>query len=261
MLGIDEDGSDRWGACNFHTPLFLCTTNPLHTETLRCMEGPVVTLEGDGPVPEDAASLSSLAFAANQIEILFVLCSLLGGKRKVDVQHRLARKGLVPALERLFSALSWIPRNVPLTHVCAGFYPPPHPNLHVFCLCAQIHGPDCECNPDNTVRIQLLRLVMNFCDRDSQFKATLLSSPELQQANSGAGARGAHLRPPEHAEGLISAVVRALLLQEHSSAIRFWTMSCIESFLRNADPRLQWWLASGGLLEVCNLSPAFSPRP
>lgn len=47
----------------------------------------------------------------------------------------------------------------------------------------RIHGPGCECNPESALRVQFLRLVHNFCDRDCENNPTkhLMLSPEERQ--------------------------------------------------------------------------------
>lgn len=40
-------------------------------------------------------------------QVLFVLCTLLGGRRKIDVQRRLADYHLVDILSTMFDRLSW----------------------------------------------------------------------------------------------------------------------------------------------------------
>lgn len=41
------------------------------------------------------------------MEVLFVLCTLLGGRRKVDAQRILARNGVIKILDDMFDRLSW----------------------------------------------------------------------------------------------------------------------------------------------------------
>lgn len=42
-----------------------------------------------------------------QVEVLFVLCALLGGRSKTEVQNRLADLHLAQLLERMFDSLDW----------------------------------------------------------------------------------------------------------------------------------------------------------
>lgn len=45
--------------------------------------------------------------ANHQVEVLFVLCAVLGGKHKARAQDELARLGLVDALTLMFHRLEW----------------------------------------------------------------------------------------------------------------------------------------------------------
>jgi len=103
------------------------------------------------------ATLEALTMAALQAEVLFVLCALLGGPCKVQVQDALAaEEDFVGGLTRMFASLDWTTRP-----------PPPRGGLPL----DDRHGPDCACNPDSALKVQLLRLVHNFCDRDRCVRA------------------------------------------------------------------------------------------
>mgnify|MGYP005861671841 CR=1 FL=1 len=56
---------------------------------------------------QDVLSFNSLTVATHQMEILFVVCTLLGGKKKMDVQRRLVGIGLVEKLTLLFDKIDW----------------------------------------------------------------------------------------------------------------------------------------------------------
>ena len=63
-------------------------------------------------IPEDAANelqFNALLLAPYQVEILFVLCTLLGGRRKIDAQTMLGELGIVRILNEMFDRLSWGP--------------------------------------------------------------------------------------------------------------------------------------------------------
>eukprot|EP00850_Spirogloea_muscicola_P011111 SM000068S20543 [mRNA] locus=s68:73193:78835:- [translate_table: standard] len=94
----------------------------------------------------------------HQVEVLFVLCALCGGKRKEAVQDSLASLGLIAALNQMFDKLDW---DAP---------PPPAPDPHV----GGIHGIGCNCNSQSALKIQYLRLVHNLCDRDGYNRANKL---------------------------------------------------------------------------------------
>ena len=80
---------------------------------------------------------------ASQVEVLFVLCTLLGARRKGEAHQALANLGLIDVLDSMFDRLSW---GVP-----ASTQGP--------------HGAHCDCNPESALRVQYLRLVHNFLDR------------------------------------------------------------------------------------------------
>jgi hypothetical protein len=79
------------------------------------------------------------------VEVLFVIAILLGGRRKLDTQDRLACYGISNTLSNLFDVMDWSPAHR------QGSGP---------------HGPGCQCNSKTAPKIQFLRLVHNFCARD-----------------------------------------------------------------------------------------------
>jgi hypothetical protein len=110
-------------------------------------------------------SIKALALLQHQVEVLFVMCTLLAGKRKAQVQDRLMALQIVPALLKMFDRLDW--NRAPSTT------PPME----------RIHGPGCECNPESALRIQYLRLVHNLSDRETDeghMKHLLLSEAEMR---------------------------------------------------------------------------------
>ncbi|CAM9147001.1 unnamed protein product [Phaeothamnion confervicola] len=116
----------------------------------------------------------ALFLAQHQVEILFVISTLVSGHRKAEVQAALVSMGLVPVLERMFDRLSW------------GAPPPAHDPLRQ--AQQQIHGPGCECSPESLLRVQFLRLLQNLADRNfegSEVKKLLLSSEERALLENG----------------------------------------------------------------------------
>ena len=106
----------------------------------------------------------ALSLLTHQVEVLFVMCTLLSGKRKTEAQQRLLELGIVPALVSMFEHLAW--------NKAQAAAPP----------FERIHGPGCECNPESAMRIQYLRLVHNLCDMEFdhyQLKHALISQDEL----------------------------------------------------------------------------------
>jgi hypothetical protein len=97
----------------------------------------------------------------NKRELLFVICSLLSGERQVEAQDIFFSEGLLSALLFLFSRMDW------------SAAPPQS--------FSGLHGPNCECNPKNAEKIQYLRLVQNFIQREDdnrKLKRQLLSTQE-----------------------------------------------------------------------------------
>ncbi|GBG69909.1 hypothetical protein CBR_g4736 [Chara braunii] len=182
-------------------------------------------------------SIKALQFAS--VEVLFVLCALLGGKKKELVQDRLAELGLVPILTKWFDKLDWK----------APTPPPPEPH--------GIHGPGCACNPQSALKIQYLRLVHNFCDRDSCNRANkqlLLqpvkgSSKGTRRENRDGDADHLDVNQRPKGKGLMSKIIDVLMQEPADSVYRFWLASCVEAFLRGSDPRDQEFVQSMGLME------------
>lgn len=180
----------------------------------------------------------AMLLSPHQVEIIFVLCTLLSGRRKIFVQDRLSQLGVDAVLVKLFDRMSW------------GAPPFSGPQEH-------IHGPNCECNPENAVRIQVLRLIHNYYDRDflgNANKFTLLSPDEqafitsqpYALAEDGAGlGKGLLNSAPK---GLISNIIQILAKQPADSTYRFWLSACIENFLRGCGRRGQVFVTERGAL-------------
>jgi len=101
---------------------------------------------------------------SNLTEILFVISNLLSGKRKFEVQNKLSQINfLEKVVNPLFDLLF-------------------HPELNSGNSDDSFFTEDCSANsPLATTRIQLLRIIINFCDRDSPNtlnKDLLLSAEE-----------------------------------------------------------------------------------
>ncbi|CAH0516621.1 unnamed protein product [Peronospora belbahrii] len=176
--------------------------------------------------------MKSVVLAPYRVEVLFVLCTLLNGKRKVDFQERLAEMGFVNTLNTMFDKFQWT-TTVPLD--------PAHEPLH---------GPGCDCSLDASLKIQFLRLIHNFCDRDyndNTSKLLLLSEHEVQLMNDG----GSTPISLDHSDkGLLSKIIHALIEQPVDSIYRFWLASCVEAFLRRAAPNEQLFIARTPLLHA-----------
>ena len=175
----------------------------------------------------------AMLLSPHQIELIFVLCTLLSGRRKIQIQQQLAALGLEAVLLRMFDRMSW---------TAAGARPPPP---------RHIHGPSCECDPESTFRVQFLRLVHNFYDRDflgNSNKFAVLSAAEKIFVQSGKNAIASSAIDMSADCGLLDKTMSALSSQEPDSVYRFWLSACVENFLRGSGRMGQLLVARAGLL-------------
>lgn len=180
---------------------------------------------------EALAIMKSLVLAPHRVEVLFVLCMLLNGKRKVDFQDRLAEMGLVKTLSTMFDKFEWTTTTPAPAH-------------------APLHGPGCDCSLDASLKIQFLRLIHNFCDRDfadNSSKLLLLSASELERMRDGTS-QPIDLSHPD--KGLLCKIIDTLIRQPADSIYRFWLASCVEAFLRRSAPNEQLFVARTPLLQA-----------
>jgi len=120
--------------------------------------------QDESAISDPHANIKALFLLVHRVEILFVLCTLLSGKRKLQVQDKLYSLGIVETLSQAFEWLNWSDTTVSLYQ-------------------ERMHGPGCECNPESALRIQFLRLIHNLCDRENDFtrvKDQMLSAQELE---------------------------------------------------------------------------------
>jgi hypothetical protein len=221
--------------------------------------------------PEEAANelqFNSLLLSPFQVEVLFVLCTLLGGRRKIDAQVLVTDLGIVGVLEDMFDRLSWGTTNHPHNNRQQGMTndntntnssDPSNPQGEDGEEAGVgIHGPGCECNPESAVRIQYLRLLHNFCDRDSnnytgrrlllstEERQFIFSCPDFDRSMLNGGMR---IPRDRMKEGLLSKVVSSFIVESDGSPYKFWLSSCVEAFLRGSSPREQVFTAHTGLLD------------
>jgi hypothetical protein len=188
--------------------------------------------------PEDAANslqFNAMLLGPYQVEVLFVLCTLLGGRRKLDAQELLNNLGIVPVLDDMFQRLPWYkPSGGDETEQDNSSSQP-----------NGIHGPGCECTPESALCVQYLRLLHNFCDRDCDNYAgrRLLLSDSEKKLIFGGGSSDRPTKP-----GLLSKIMDAFIRESDESPYRFWLASCIESYLRGSSPMEQMFAARSGLL-------------
>ena len=186
----------------------------------------------------NALQFTALLLAQYQVEVLFVLCTLLGGRRKLSVQKSLSQCNLIPVLEGMFERLSWGKSDSETNTDTGG-----------------IHGPGCECNPESALRVQYLRLLHNYCDRDCdnyEGKREVLSEDERKylRLKSGRECNWDWLDEPFTGEkGLLSKLIDVLMKEPGDSIYRFWLASCVEAYLRGATDVEQVYVARSGLLK------------
>jgi hypothetical protein len=205
--------------------------------------------------PDDAANalqFNALLLGPYQVEVLFVLCTLLGGRRKIDAQEMLNECGVIPILDDMFQRLPWdslTRTRQPISNPDAEGQNGSNDNRED--QPNGIHGPGCECTPESALCVQYLRLLHNFCDRDCDNysgRRLLLSRAE----------RKFIFEKPHHVEtvnlssvqpGLLSKIIAAFMGESDESPYRFWLASCVESYLRGSSPAEQIFVARTGLLK------------
>ncbi len=215
----------------------------------------------------------AMLLSPHQIELVFVICTLLSGRRKLAVQKKLADYGLGDVLAVMYDRMSW-----EITH-----FNTPNPFEHV-------HGPNCECTPESAIRVQFLRLVHNFYDRDflgNNNKLYVLSTLEkrfiaaethfpyrggsaegiissiagknevkdllssVAKDHEIASSSSAIINPFELnlvEKGLLTKIVLTLLKEKVDSPYRFWLSACVENFLRGGGPNAQLLILKTGAL-------------
>jgi hypothetical protein len=87
------------------------------------------------------------------------------------------------------------------------------------------------------LKIQYLRLIHNFCDRDScnQANKDLLLLPAPFKESSWLSKPTGDMKD----EGLMFKILKILINEPADSLYRFWLASCVEAFLGGADPKNQ----------------------
>ncbi|KAG7339396.1 DUF3689 domain containing protein [Nitzschia inconspicua] len=245
----------------------LTTTLGIMTEQVRARQGRSASVSDESSnrsssssnnnlirsyTPSDAANIlqfNALLLGAFQVEVLFVLCTLLGGRRKIDAQEVLKRRGIIPILEDMFERLPWDSLSVSRETISNSGENGAGVSGSWEGQPTGIHGPGCECTPESALCVQYLRLLHNFCDRDCENyggRRLLLSQEE----------RNVIFRNPETAEydmsslrpGLLSKIITAFIGESDESPYRFWLASCVESYLRGSSAAEQIFVVHTGLL-------------
>lgn len=230
----------------------------------------------------------SLLLFPYSIEIIFVICTLLVGKRKVAVQKQLYSKGFLVTLEKLFGVVSWVnfDFNSSNNNNSRGNG---NGNGNGNGTSSDDEDEDSENDlnlelsghaVEKAFQIQFLRLVHNFCDRDMIFnycKSPLVHENEYEDCRLSVACLPSPLPlcsrpsslPSFQFTGIISHVIE--ILKSSSKAIstqlenvdtsshdshRFWLSSSIESFLRGNSSVSMRLIAMKGILE-CELNYIF----
>ena len=187
----------------------------------------------------DELQFNALMLAQYQVEVLFVLCTILGGRRKIDMQRMMHELGIISVLNDMFDRLAWGTNADPSEF-------------------SALHGPGCECNPESALRVQYLRVLHNYCDRDSDnyFECReMLSEDERRyldlKPNSRKGDYSCFDRHSPHPSkrGLLYKLVQVLMKEPADSQYRFWLASCIEAFLRGSTDIERMYVARYGLMD------------
>ena len=99
-------------------------------------------------------------YGSYQIEMLFVLSTLLGSKRKIDVQNKLSELNIIELLNSYLEYIEW--GNIYSENQRPSFN---EENIDIQDDTAY-HGNGCNCDCDSALKIQYLRLIYSFCCRD-----------------------------------------------------------------------------------------------
>ena len=116
-------------------------------------------------------------YGSYQIEMLFVLSTLLGSKRKTDVQNILSKLNLIELLSSYLEYIEW--GNIYSENQRPSFN---EQNIDTSDDTAY-HGNGCNCDCDSALKIQYLRVIYSFCCRDSnniENKIKLLTEKDIQ---------------------------------------------------------------------------------
>jgi hypothetical protein len=184
-------------------------------------------LEAAGGAIAAAQPHAFAAVGGHQVEVLFLLCALLGGPAKVTAQDTAAAAGLVPALECMFGSIDWdAPAEAAAPHDAQA------DDAH------GLHGPGCTCNPANALKLQFLRAVHAFLERDAdnrRNKRLLLSPADVARhyGDESGGERGTGSAASSAGAGGAPTATQPSMMSAMAAARRRLTL-CIA---RAAAPR------------------------
>ncbi|XP_072013310.1 short transient receptor potential channel 4-associated protein-like [Amphiura filiformis] len=188
------------------------------------------------PIPQSIKTMHELVY---KVEVLYVLCLLLGGKHRQKVHGLLANFKLMAGLNTLFDKVIWR-CNLRTQH------------LHS-------RNENCDCSPEVALKVQFLQLLHSFCDHHEN-KYLIMTRNEINDLNRIARQNGNDI--PEAIQnldrsllctgqkGILTKLVEVTKKEPSDSPFRFWLSRAVESFLRGktsfAD---QTFLLRKGLLE------------
>eukprot|EP00010_Vexillifera_abyssalis_P009501 CAMPEP_0201549708 /NCGR_PEP_ID=MMETSP0173_2-20130828/6160_1 /ASSEMBLY_ACC=CAM_ASM_000268 /TAXON_ID=218659 /ORGANISM="Vexillifera sp., Strain DIVA3 564/2" /LENGTH=391 /DNA_ID=CAMNT_0047959477 /DNA_START=50 /DNA_END=1222 /DNA_ORIENTATION=+ len=200
------------------------------------------------PASGNGTNSKQTQIAILQSELLFLLSTLLQTKtKKSQVQNRYASIGVVDMLNKMIKHTDWFKKV---------------PNVR------RIHGENCSCNPYSARKLQILRLVLNFCDKDYKNASNFtryhlfLNIPEHDLSLNNTGVESSIIFRlvqlfTQHGgvEQYKTATSNShnISCEENEEQLNtkfvFWIGSCIEGFLRGScNPRYQQMVADSGLL-------------
>ena len=128
-------------------------------------------------IKEKKQYVTLFKYGSYQIEMLFVLSTLLGSKRKVDVQDELCKLNIIELLSSYLEYIEW--GNIYSDKERPSFN---EENIDIEDDTAY-HGRGCNCDCDSALKIQYLRLIYSYCCRDSENlenKLRLFSEKDIQ---------------------------------------------------------------------------------
>lgn len=109
--------------------------------------------------------------------MLFVLSTLLGSKRRLEIQNKLSNLNIIELLDSYLEYIEW-------GNIYSGNQRPFFNEQNIdFQNDSAYHGGGCNCDCDSALKIQYLRLIYSFCCRDSENlenKLKLFSEKDIQ---------------------------------------------------------------------------------
>ena len=118
-----------------------------------------------------------MRYRSYQIEMLFVLSTLLGCKRKNEIQNSLSNLGIISDMNNYFEFNEW--GNI-FEENSRPFFNNQDIN---YSDDSAYHGEGCKCDSDVGFKVQYLRFIYSYCCRDNdniENKIKLLSKSDIE---------------------------------------------------------------------------------